>query len=501
MRKRNTRPPRQALAALLLAISAALLSPTPAAAGSVSKKIRKIVDAGSEGGGSWAVVVRPADQEPNRGNSFEQDAHRRLLGASTCKLFTCYAAASMLPGDTSLATLLVARGRSSGRTWKGSLRLYGGGAPGIPSWESVQGIALSDTGSLVLERLARLARASGIDTLEGDVVAEELTFSPRDTLGPGWEWDDLPWYYGTKVTSLAVDDNALELRFEKTPAGVEARTRALPPGWSVRCLVTAQAGRPTDIQARWTGPNSLEVSGHLAPGDSSHVERVALARPDLYVRDRFQAALARAGIVVAAPRPGAAAPDSQVTLGAVAWPALARIYHPILARSQNLRAEQLLRVLGMARIGEGSAGAGLEVVRRALAALGLGEGEVRLVDGCGLSRHDFITADALARVLLDVSRRADSGEVGMRELVAGLALPGGEGTFRARFTGERWPAGPGWIRGKTGSMDGVDAFAALVTGEEGKRFVVISIRNHFPETRTQAREWEDRLVRVVAGLE
>ncbi len=489
--------PRAAAPALL----AALLLAAPAMAGSLSKHVRKVAEAGSEGGGCWAVVVRPLDEEAGHGNSFEQDSRRRLLGASTCKLFTCYAAASVLPPDTSLATLLVARGRLEGRTWIGSLRVYGGGAPGILSWESLQGAAAPETGALVLERLARLARSSGIDTLAGEIVAEEMSFFPGDSLGPGWEWDDLAWYYGTKVTSLAVDDNALEVRFEEGPGGIEAHTRALPPGWRVECRLMEQGPGPPDIQSRWIGPTTLELTGRLARGDAGHLERPAIARPDLYARDRFREALGRAGIAVVAPRGAGAASDSQWTLGAVSSPALAQVYHPILARSQNLRAEQLLRVLGMARIAEGTAAAGLEVVRRALAGLGLGEADVWLLDGCGLSRHDLVTADALARVLADASRRADAGDAGMHDMLAGLALPGEEGTFRSRFTGEKWPGAPGWIRGKTGSMDGVDAFAAIVAGEEGRRFVVVSIRNHFPETRSEAHAWEDRLVRSVAGLE
>ena len=76
---------------------------------------------------------------------------------------------------------------------------------------------------------------------------------------------------------------------------------------------------------------------------------------------------------------------------------------------------------------------------------------------------------------------------------------GSDQTLIRRFTGSEWEGMPDdWIRAKTGSMDGVEAFAAIVRArKDGARYVVVSLRNHFPETREQARSWEEKLVRTV----
>ncbi|MBI5837603.1 MAG: D-alanyl-D-alanine carboxypeptidase [Candidatus Eisenbacteria bacterium] len=436
-----------AMAALVAAVVAVLM-PAPADARNPRKELRKVWEAGSAGGGNWAVVVRPLG-ETDDDAAFEAEATLRLLPASTAKLFTAWTAAHVLPQDTTFATGWVCdcQRRAGSASLDGIFALFGGGAPGL--FSRARGDSLDPDpapGVSALDSLARMVRDWGVDSLVGEIRVENSLYR-ADSLGAGWQWDDLDEWYAAPVTALALDDNTEE----------------------------RQAG-----------------------------QRAAVHSPGSYAVARFREALGRAGVafreVRGGARPGCDAPKSDTArFGELRWPPLRNVYHPMLARSQNLRAEMLLRDLGEARRRSASARSGLDVVGNALAAIGLGvPADVRLVDGSGLSRLNLATADALARVLTDAWTRARDGEQGMQALLDGLARPGQRGTLIRRFTADPWSALPaGWLRAKTGSMDGVDALAAIVQPDSERAYVVISLRNRFPETHSDAREWEERLIRVL----
>jgi D-alanyl-D-alanine carboxypeptidase/D-alanyl-D-alanine-endopeptidase (penicillin-binding protein 4) len=103
-------------------------------------------------------------------------------------------------------------------------------------------------------------------------------------------------------------------------------------------------------------------------------------------------------------------------------------------------------------------------------------------DGSGLSRHNLVTARALARLLAwcDAQPTSDLWR-------ASLALPGQPGTLRNRLAGVNFA-------GKTGSLNHVSSLSGYV----GDRTVVIMM-NHFRGSAEAAREIQDAIVRRVAS--
>jgi len=491
-------PPRAALLALLAAGLLGGPPAGPAAARSVRHDLGELWERGSEGGGAWAVVVRPLGG-PDRGRTFEAQARARLVVASAAKLFTAYAAAALLPADTSFETAVALVGERRGSTLAGDVWLVGRGAPGLRSRPASDPREPDPGGVAALDSLARAVRAAGIQAVTGYVGVDNRFYAPGDSLGRGWQWDDLPWWFAALVTPLALDDNALEVHFDPQRDGrVVLTLPPLPPGWEVACHARLEPGPgATDLSVDWESPRRAVFHGRLSAAGGTHHEVIALPQPALYAADGFRAALERAGVrlrMTEVAAPGATRQELRLR-----HPALRDVFPPVLARSQNNQAEMLLRDLGAARGAGASAAAGLEVLRGALGALGLDERDVRLADGSGLSRLNLVTAEALARVLEAAWRRSAVGDSGMRALLAGLARPGERGSLVHRFTGAEWEGhAPGWLRAKTGSMEGVDALAGVVTDSEGRASVVVSVRNGFAETREQARAWEEQLVRRVA---
>ena len=102
-----------------------------------------------------------------------------------------------------------------------------------------------------------------------------------------------------------------------------------------------------------------------------------------------------------------------------------------------------------------------------LQSIGIGETDFRFVDGSGLAPDDLVTPAAVIKIL----RWMDKDPVWWNL----LAIPGEqEGTLRRRLLplADR-------LRGKTGTVAGVNSLAGIVRGREGgTRYFVIIINHH-----------------------
>jgi len=96
--------------------------------------------------------------------------------------------------------------------------------------------------------------------------------------------------------------------------------------------------------------------------------------------------------------------------------------------------------------------------------------ELALENGAGLSRHERIAAQSLARLLL----AADESPV-RAEYISSLAVAATDGTVRRRFENED-VAEQALL--KTGSLEGVRAIAGYVFAPNGRSFVVVCFVNH-----------------------
>ncbi len=493
-----------------------LFVPARGKARSLEHVLRDLVERAPSGGASWGVMMQGLDSD----ESYEWHSDQRFVPASTAKLFTAFAAAWLLPSDTVFATTVRLQGQRQGPTLNGDLTVTGLGAPGLRTRDSRDSLDPRPPGRLVLDEIAFRVRQAGIYELQGDVVVDPSFYPEGEEVGHGWEAEDLAWWYGAPVTPLALDDNALPATFTVLADGsVECRGDSLPYGWELGSRVTrGPAGRGSDIRIRWTDNRHPVFFGRLAPGERDHRESVALADPELYFVDFLRDALERAGVRVLSEGPPpattpergrrrhrtrpapAASPAAFSAEFRIPFPPLAGIYHPILARSQNLQAEMLLRNLGASRRGSASVDSGLAVVGSVLDSLGLDPSAVRLVDGSGLSRMNLATPRSLCVLLERAVRAADRGHPGMQALLAGMARPGESGSMRTRVADlADSTRARGWLRAKTGSMDGVCSIAALVRSRSGKRYVLVSIQNHLAGPVANARPREDQLLRVLAG--
>ena len=419
---------------------------------------------------------------------FEQDADKWMQPASNMKLYTVAAALDRLGPDYRFVTSVYAPARpdASGAI-HGDLIIYGRGDPSYATRFNPAGDA--DYYRAINELASNIAGA-GVRRVEGDLVGDESYFS-GPALSPGWEWDDLQWWYGAEVSALTVNDNSVDLSVK--PGARVGDPCVITVGPSVP-LVTVVDRTKTDVRGarrelsvtRPLGQNTLEIRGTMPLDDRGFAASVAVSHPALVFATMLRTALEQRGVVVtgqtrtvdAQTRADTNKPlqvSSLVEIATRQSPPLSVIAAQTLKPSQNLYAELILRALGKATATDPrqtSDQAGMAAVKSFLASAGIDPSRVVMLDGSGLSRADLVTADATVRLLTYMnSHRA--GAV-FRDA---LPVAGVDGTLRNRMKGT---AAQGNVRAKTGTLGTATSLSGYVLSAAGERLVFSLMINNPP---------------------
>ncbi len=239
----------------------------------------------------------------------------------------------------------------------------------------------------------------------------------------------------------------------------------LAPGWPGSYVTT---GNVTPISSLEVDQGRLTASG--APQDANDPEnfRARTFTPAAEAAQAFAGFLAGDGIRVRGAVSQTAAPHGAATIAAVASPPLAEIVDWMLTQSNNVIAENLARQVAIATgrpaSFSGAAAAETAVLRR----LGV-RGEIRLVDGSGLSPQDRVTPNVLIQL---IRLAAASGRPGLRAVITSLPVAGFSGTLAPG--GSVFPdvgqAGLGVVRAKTGNLSTVVALAGIAQARDGELF-------------------------------
>ncbi len=161
--------------------------------------------------------------------------------------------------------------------------------------------------------------------------------------------------------------------------------------------------------------------------------------------------------------------------------------------SNNMHSEHVVKAIGAELGGEGSWSTGIESLTADLATLGVDTDVMRMVDGSGLARADFIPAEQITNLLVGARSKPWFDEWYESLPVAGNPDRFVGGTLRSRM--RNTPAADN-LRGKTGSLTGVTALSGYVTDADGRPLVFSIVANNY---LTSPRSVEDALGVLLAS--
>jgi serine-type D-Ala-D-Ala carboxypeptidase/endopeptidase (penicillin-binding protein 4) len=425
--------------------------------------------------GTWGVLV----QSLKSGETlFAWNPQKLLLPASNMKLVTLAAAASELGWDYTYRTTLLASGPISGGVLGGDLVVVGSGDPSVGN---IDGSAERLFGEWA-DRLKQL----GVRAIAGRIVGDDSAFDD-EILGFGWSWDDLPEDYAAGVGALQFNENAVRVTVSPGPkAGDPAGIAVEPPESGIvisNAVRTGALGTSTNLSAhRLPGRNSLVIQGSIAAGaETPAVLTMSVDNPtEFFVRALRRSLIAR-GIDVRGPaididdlHSGLDKSGATTVVAEHRSPPLSVLAVRLMRISQNQYAETFLKSLGM-EPSPATALKGRTVAEKLFSGWGVDRGSLIIRDGSGLSRYNFLTAQALVTVLTHVYKDSKLYE----PFAASLPTPGTDGTLANRLKGT---AVENRLRAKTGSMSQVRALSGYITTSDDEPLVFSIIANNFDTT-------------------
>lgn len=474
-------------------------TPTPAVSGtSISSLQRQII----------STLSNPQLRRSNIGvkivsldtgaTVFEQNAGKYFMPASNMKSYTVAAALEKLTPDFRFVTSVYANAKpETDGTVRGDLIIYGRGDPSI-STAFYDGDYLGGLNVLADEIIK-----SGVRRVQGNLIGDE-TFFYTDPVPPGWEWDDLQWYYGAEISTLSINDNAVDISVKPGFVGNPC-VIVIKPDSTLMAIVnktkTVAAGTKRDLRiTKKLGENVLEVSGTMPLNDGGFNGNIALSRPASGFVRLLRQVLESKGVTFTgqtrafnrAERDGKPLDTASLTeIAKLESPPLSIIAAKTLKPSQNLYTELILRALGE-KLGnkndllKSSEQRGIEVVSEFLRQAGVVGGDVVQYDGSGLSRHNIITPDSAVALYTFMTKSRFSAA-----WMNALTIGGVDGTLRNRFKGTK---ASGNVRGKTGTIDQVAALSGYITSASGERFVFAVLTNGVPDVNLRRSTIDDIVI-------
>jgi serine-type D-Ala-D-Ala carboxypeptidase/endopeptidase (penicillin-binding protein 4) len=420
-----------------------------------------------------------------------------MMPASNLKILTLAAAAETLGWDYRFKTTLEARGRIEQGVLKGDLVVRSNGDPTLNRRNG-------RADSVFRQWTAAIADA-GITAVEGRVIGDDQAFDDEG-IGAGWAWDYLQYDYAAPVGALEFNENTATLRVAAGSTPGSPPVVSLSPGSGltlVNLATTGAVGSGDTIDFRRPLDRTvLEVTGSAPIGGENTEREVAVVNPTVYFVRSLKDALVAAGIPVSgdavdlddiAAEIQASGPTEVRSLASTESVPLRDIATVMMKVSQNLYAETLLKALGAARGGLGTAEGGRLAVHSVLEKWGVPDDGYTMSDGSGLSRYNYLTAATVTTVLQRMYQDPRHRDA----FVATLAIAGRDGTLASRLAKTRAKDN---VVAKTGSISNVRALSGFVRTRDGEVLAFSILANDFAVPSATVNYIADLAVEILSNF-
>jgi D-alanyl-D-alanine carboxypeptidase/D-alanyl-D-alanine-endopeptidase (penicillin-binding protein 4) len=413
-------------------------------------------------------IVRLGDKPDACQIIYEQNAAVPLAPASNMKLLTTAAALHSLRPEFRFTTSLMRHGND--------LIIWGDGDPTLGDRQLMEEIGWPQT--YVYDQWIEELKKLNITSVNNVIVYDGIF--DNQFLHPRWTKHQFE-PSGAEVAGLNFGANVLDIVVRETrgPAAWSLK----PPCTYARVVSnTCMPGSQNVLLGRTADTNDITLRGTV-----SKVCEVAVTvhDPAMYAGTMFADMIKATGVNVA----GSVQRDLNVRQAyestkpeerAREWQVLCQFQTPlsrVLTRcnkeSENMYAEALCKRMGAAFSPQGGSWAGGTSITAAfLKQLGVPDDQFKLDDGCGLSRDNRVTTNAMARVLMHYYYSPD------KELfISTLPIGGVDGTLHKRFSDSL----KGRVFAKTGFIANVSALSGYIHAHSDKWYAFSILMNGIPD--------------------
>lgn len=414
------------------------------------------------------------------------EAETPLIPASNLKLTTTSAALDLLGPDFKFRTMLVRVGED--------LVVIGDGDPTFGDAEFLKRAGWNVT--TVFQSWAAQLQKLKIKTVRDVIVDDSVFESPG--VHPHWPVDQLDQRYVAEVAGLNLNANCVDFTITPGEVGQLAAFAINPPTLYLNITNTCLTSPENAVKlSRDPMTNDVSLAGH-APSRGTVGVSITVHDPSLFGATVFSEALKAAGIAVTGEVRRDRTVRARHDAGAIAWAVLGVNETPLttaLARankdSMNLYAESLCKRVGFARSHQpGSWANGTEAVGALLVKAGAPAEQFHLDDGCGLSKLNNISPNAICRLLI-----YDFHGANRQTFMASLAIAGVDGTLEDRFRGSDIR---GRLFGKSGFVEGVSSLSGYLHARDGGWYAFSILMNGIPHlSNSEIKPLQEKIIKAV----
>ncbi len=234
----------------------------------------------------------------------------------------------------------------------------------------------------------------------------------------------------------------------------------------------------------------IEASGEFLMGASEKIIYKNISDPPLWSGYAFIEFLAQRGIKVGGDvKVGSCPSDFEMVAKSESWP-LSSVVADMMKFSNNYVAEMLTKHLSNpSSANPGSLEGGLAKIREVIEESGVDKNDYVLINPSGLTRKNQFTAKDMGRFLQFIQRDFQI----FPEFLASFPISGQDGTLKNRMSN---PPAKGWIRAKTGMLNGAIGLAGFAGRQSGEIITFVFIYNGSTDT-FRVRDYFDQLAEIL----
>lgn len=475
--------PRIRLTAVVLALLFTGIAAQNPATAPLAPRIEQILAEDAANQAFWGIYV----QDVASGEVlYSHNPRKAFIPASNQKIFTSATALDALGSDYRFRTSLYFHGEVRGDVLHGDLILRGSGDPTFGSVDA--------SGGDPLRQWARQLAEIGITRIEGRIVGDDNAFDDQP-YAEGWDVDYITSQssrlLGVSTNGIAYNDNVVEVKITASRAGEAPEIATRPEGYLGIKNGMTTAGRQRGIAVRTNrnlGSETVEMRGTI-PRSYAGTIVMPVTNPTALAIQSFSNQLQTHGIEVS----GESVDiddlseyeySREMPLFVYVSPPLTEILSEINKDSNNFYAEQVFRAFAPG----GSANGGERRINALLSRAGAATDAINIRDGSGLSRKNFITPEAMAKLLTYMYSHPE------KDVFLASMAEGGEArsTLRSRLSNVP-------VRAKTGSLEFVRALSGYATTPDGRTVSFAVFANNFPSQAYVITQSIDRIVMELAS--
>lgn len=340
---------------------------------------------------------------------FDKNSRVGLAPASTQKIITSVTAFELLGKEYRYKTEFGYQGAIKGKRLSGRIYVSGSGDPTFGSWRYANTKETDFT-----KRVIKAIKDLSIDTADYVMFVEDSRFEAGN-IPDGWIWQDIGNYYGAGAGALNWRENQYDIVLRSgSEIGSNVEITDIKPynyfAHEIESKVTAATKGSGDNAYIYlpSGNVTGKIKGTIPVNENRFVISGAVPDPAYEFQMRMMDTLKKAGITItydSFPMFNIADdfPSVYSDKGAVFHthysPSLDSIIYWFNKKSINLYGEALIKTFAYVKLGFGSTGSGLAIVRKFWKEKGLDENELNIYDGSGLSPLNRVTAHAQVEIL------------------------------------------------------------------------------------------------------